>query len=869
MKKLILLLIAVFSIFYLNSCSDSPIDVGNKSENKKLYAEYEEKSQSFQQAYLTAKTVEMQVNVEVYNEKESVSLKSSLSPLSYEIDTPANYTVYQANDDYIYEYVVDKTTNNVKKNKHMTVEEFKNRATTFAYFNNNLNEEEYFSLKIDPTKSKVSCRNNSYYFKTVVKDFLPQKEIDQINEFIDMTKTASPVDIYCDFENEIVEIFSSITDKQYYLSYSFSITLKNEIQDIVIPMKASMTLKINSFTPVKFEDMGYYIEKPQSFSDVSEYSDVNQEIEVLANEKYYGKVKLEKGTYLISNSIGSDNDHIGITLYDSNKNIINPCVDFNKGLYHEIRYYYDILQDGDYYFYVTNYNKSANKIKFNKVEIDKSIFNNFSRLEDTSFTFSKDNDFKLFDLELSTEDAIQIKNDSKKAIKLTYFDIDKKYYQTVNLNPNTIFVFKSSAGLQKYIIWTEEGSDDVIKIDVDLISNAANDYNMMQSLNQEEQYVYLNPLDEMYLKFSLSSGGIIDSNAIANNATVKIYSSNGEECSKLNGHYILSSGDYYLHITNNTYAIISTKLNTKLTKLTELNELKFGVTTTFSTQKIYTLNFQNPGLFKVTLDESVGSLALFNTFTNEVSYTYQDSYNKVTEGTYLLGMEYYNKNEQTCNITANYYDTSNKEVNAYLYTTSTLPNYLSKSRIYNYKNVENQIVKYWFTLANDTNILYSTSDVDIYDENGNRVCFSSDVGASFTYTIAKLKAGKYYFISKILYSLKEELEIYKTTISSNEACNDNNLIINSNEEATFDSAGYYIKYFIVDIKEEGSYTVNCNGLIIEILDNEYNKISVEEREYNTDSVRYVYNLSVGQHLVAYKYANYTTTTGTVIFTKNN
>ena len=270
-----------------------------------------------------------------------------------------------------------------------------------------------------------------------------------------------------------------------------------------------------------FEDMGYYIEKPQSFSDVSEYSDVNQEIEVLANEKYYGKVKLEKGTYLISNSIGADNDHIGITLYDSNKNIINPCVDLNKGLYHEIRYYYDILQDGDYYFYVTNYNKSANKIKFNKVEIDKSIFNNFSRLEDTSFTFSKDNDFKLFDLELSTEDAIQIKNDSKKAIKLTYFDIDKKYYQTVNLNPNTIFVIKSSAGLQKYIIWTEEGSDDVIKIDVDLISNAANDYNMMQALNQEEQHVYLNPLDEMYLKFSLSSGGIIDSNAIANNAKVK------------------------------------------------------------------------------------------------------------------------------------------------------------------------------------------------------------------------------------------------------------------------------------------------------------------------------------------------------------
>ena len=110
--------------------------------------------------------------------------------------------------------------------------------------------------------------------------------------------------------------------------------------------------------------------------------------------------------------------------------------------YHPFASALEAAEDGDIVVLHGNFDFSE------PVEIDKSIFNNFSRLEDTSFTFSKDNDFKLFDLELSTEDAIQIKNDSKKAIRQIHFPEDFKLFESARKR----LVFEELLTMQLLII---------------------------------------------------------------------------------------------------------------------------------------------------------------------------------------------------------------------------------------------------------------------------------------------------------------------------------------------------------------------------------------------------------------------------------
>ena len=183
-----------------------------------------------------------------------------------------------------------------------------------------------------------------------------------------------------------------------------------------------------------------------------------------------------------------------------------------------------------------------------------------------------------------------------------------------------------------------------------------------------------------------------------------------------------------------------------------------------------------------------------------------------------------------CSIRYEFFDTGDRDVDV---TLDVAENKGSIGKILNLKVTETQIVRYHFNLTEQSVIVYSKSDVCVYDNNGKKVSVNSPFYGG-TYGFIRLKAGSYYAIyTGSPYSVSGEYEHDKYFALSIETFNLDHYF-DPEDIPNFEYGKEYVlketgklynflcfKYVVVKGEKVGFITSNVE---IEIYDEDLNKI---------------------------------------------
>ncbi|MDY4051885.1 MAG: hypothetical protein SOY80_00825 [Bacilli bacterium] len=202
-----------------------------------------------------------------------------------------------------------------------------------------------------------------------------------------------------------------------------------------------------------------------------------------------------------------------------------------------------------------------------------------------------------------------------------------------------------------------------------------------------------------------------------------------------------------------------------------------------------------------------------------------DSY-VLTPGQYTIQ---YISNHEIMEIKTKYeYDsTDSKKVSV------TLPNLENKdSYLKDQRSINSQVIKYYFTLKEDSIIIFENEKIRIYDTNGKLVSLEQQNLEEHIMSAQKFKAGSYYFIYvDFIIGSKMEIAINnKTTLPVFDGVG---TIIKLGESITLDS-NEDIKYYSITITEDGVYHITSSMTFISfyLYDKDYKMIGSISMNYN-------------------------------------
>ncbi|MCI6509024.1 MAG: hypothetical protein MR465_05590 [Bacilli bacterium] len=215
-----------------------------------------------------------------------------------------------------------------------------------------------------------------------------------------------------------------------------------------------------------------------------------------------------------------------------------------------------------------------------------------------------------------------------------------------------------------------------------------------------------------------------------------------------------------------------------------------------------------------------------------------DSY-VLTPGQYTIQ---YISNHEIMEIKTKYeYDsTDSKKVSV------TLPNLENKdSYLKDQRSINSQVIKYYFTLKEDSIIIFENEKIRIYDTNGKLVSLEQQNLEEHIMSAQKFKAGSYYFIYvDFIIGSKMEIAINnKTTLPVFDGVG---TIIKLGESITLDS-NEDIKYYSITITEDGVYHITSSMTFISfyLYDKDYKMIGSLSMSY--DPTYYNFKLTKGTY----------------------
>ena len=215
-----------------------------------------------------------------------------------------------------------------------------------------------------------------------------------------------------------------------------------------------------------------------------------------------------------------------------------------------------------------------------------------------------------------------------------------------------------------------------------------------------------------------------------------------------------------------------------------------------------------------------------------------DSY-VLTPGQYTIQ---YISNHEIMEIKTKYeYDsTDSKKVSV------TLPNLENKdSYLKDQRSINSQVIKYYFTLKEDSIIIFENKKIRIYDTNGQIVSLEQQNLEEHGMSAQKFKAGSYYFIYvDFIIGSKMEIAINnKTTLPVFDGVG---TIIKLGESITLDS-NEDIKYYSITINEDGIYHITSSMTFISfyLYDKDYKMVGSLSMSY--DPTYYNFKLTKGTY----------------------
>jgi hypothetical protein len=208
-------------------------------------------------------------------------------------------------------------------------------------------------------------------------------------------------------------------------------------------------------------------------------------------------------------------------------------------------------------------------------------------------------------------------------------------------------------------------------------------------------------------------------------------------------------------------------------------------------------------------------------------------------------------------IKYNFRDSSDKDVEVELPKADLKDIYSdSFTDLKNQKVVTTQKIKYYFTLTEDSTLVYDETHMFIYDQDGKQLSLSPTYYAYQTYGLIELKAGRYYFTTPNMYSdysLPLKIAIVEQERDSWQDLNQMKVLnvgdtLNLNKDWQFDK-----EYFQITIDERGTYLLS-NGFYY-VIDENFNSIYLDMINGGKQ-----FEAEVGTYYVIYIYGDFETTT---------
>ena len=186
------------------------------------------------------------------------------------------------------------------------------------------------------------------------------------------------------------------------------------------------------------------------------------------------------------------------------------------------------------------------------------------------------------------------------------------------------------------------------------------------------------------------------------------------------------------------------------------------ITDTYGDYYLYGMNYP---LHQFTLDITEDKIGVYEFYCRDTSsekvcniklLSYNGNYSNVicskklilNAGTYVLTYIPSDDNiNEYCQIKYKYYDISDKtyDIELPVMTNSfEFPNLYHENELV----LPTQIIKYNFSLTEDTNVIYELSTIVIYDENDNQVSINTNNSINDVFMTIKLSKGNYYAIPK-------------------------------------------------------------------------------------------------------------------------
>lgn len=358
MKKIFSIFeILILTIFIFGCNSNNEIEIGNKRENIKLYNEYQNNVNSFVNTLEQSNHMNIYIDIDVASESEFYYIREMKKPYQFEVKTNNEHVIYKEKNNNIYEY--NCYHYNLFEELYSTKSEFDIKQIEALNLTEDLDISNLVELGINPKKSSVTKEDNTYSFVTYLGKILTKSQKNELDTLINDTIKDSPVPIVFNYKDVIVSFTSIITQKYLQIDCSFTLSMGTYYNHASMPVSIRYFISSEEFESLEISNTTDYL-KPNSIDKIYKFSDYSIPIEVLAKDNFYGKVRLEKGTYNITNYLNCPSDELIFTLYDRNKKAINSLYTNNN--------YYEITENDIYYYRIIN---NTNTDKYNTINIFK------------------------------------------------------------------------------------------------------------------------------------------------------------------------------------------------------------------------------------------------------------------------------------------------------------------------------------------------------------------------------------------------------------------------------------------------------------------------------------------------------------------
>lgn len=394
--------------------------------------------------------------------------------------------------------------------------------------------------------------------------------------------------------------------------------------------------------------------------------------------------------------------------------------------------------------------------------------------------------------------------------------------------------------------------------------------------------------DFEYYEYNASEKTILKITNTGENIVSVICTIYGDEYQNYNIHvnnhiYVkVDKGINKFYINSNTTSSITYSLNVEVIENnngTETNYNNMDVITTEYSDKLYMAGYGiNDKYLKLIVDKK--GMFYFDYECIELGMSLQFAVtNKNGEGVLSVGYNKYHLDigEYIVRITNNnhvfgigkvkyrYLDTSDKSIEVNL-SKQDLANINNNdfTNLKNQKVLTSQIIKYYFTLSEDSTVLYDERYMYIYDSNDNLLSLTPPYYTNQNYGLIELKAGRYYFTTPSMYGESDitlKIAIVEQDRDTKQDFTNMTKLqlgqtINVSKNWLYDK-----EYFQLDIKEKGRYYLS--GGRFYIFDEDFNQIETEN-EGNLKK----FNCEIGTYYVMYIYDN-NKTSSSIYFNKSN